>query len=61
MTKRAKRVMDKCRHFSALQTDLSKALDCLLDDLIIAKADAYGFKNDALCLIFNCLNNKNKE
>ena len=49
MTKRAKRLMDKCRHFSALQTDLSKALDCLLDDLIIAKADAYGFKNDALC------------
>ena len=45
-------------HFSALLTDLSKAFDCLPHDLLIAKPDAYGFKNDALYLIFNCLNNR---
>ena len=44
-------IMDKSIYFSALLTDLSKAYDCLLDGLIIAKLDAYGFKNDAFCLL----------
>ena len=52
------KTMDKDRHFSALLTDISKAFDCLPHDLLIAKLDAYGFKNDALYLIFNYLNNK---
>ena len=52
MIEKAKRVMDKGRNFSALLTDLSKAFDCLLHDLLKAKLDAYGFKNDALYLIF---------
>ena len=43
-------IMDKSGHFSALLTDLSKTCDCLSHDLIIAKLDAYGFKNDAFCL-----------
>ena len=50
--------MDKGRHFLALLTDLSKAFDFLLHDLIIAKLDCYGFKNDTLCLILNYLNNR---
>ena len=57
MMEKAKRIMDKGRHFSALLTDLSKAFDCLTHDLLIAKLDAYGFKNDALYLIFKYLNN----
>ena len=40
-----------------LLTDLLKAFGCLLHDLIIAKLDCQGFKNDALCLIFNYLSN----
>ena len=58
MIERTKDVMDKCGHFTALLTDLSKAFDCLALDLIIVKLDAYGFKNDALCLIFSYLNNR---
>ena len=50
--------MDKGGYFSALLTDLSKAFDWLLHYLLIAKLDAYGFKNDALYLIFNYLNNR---
>ena len=53
------RVIDKGKHFSALLTDLEKTvLDCLTHDLIIAKLDAYDFKNEAFCLIFNYLKNK---
>ena len=58
MTEKSKGVMDKGRHFTALLTNLSKAFYCLPDDLIIAKLDTYGFKNDALCLIFNHFNNR---
>ena len=58
MIEKAKRIMDKGGHFSALLTDVSKAFDYLPHDLLIAKLDAYGFKNDALYLIFHYLNNE---
>ena len=34
--------VDKRKEFGALLTDLSKAFDCLLHELIIAKLNAYG-------------------
>ena len=42
----------KCR---ALLTDLSKALDCLLRDLLITKLHAHGFEIDSLRLIYGYL------
>ena len=41
--------------FGALLTDLSKAFNCLLHDLIIAKLNSYGFHLTALNLIHNYL------
>ena len=58
MIEKAKRIIDKVDIFSALLTDLSKTFDCLSHDLLIAKLDAYCFKNDALYLIFTYLNNR---
>ena len=58
--KKAEKIMDKGRHISALLTDLSKAFGkSLPHDLLIAKLDAFGFRNDALYLNYlNYLNNK---
>ena len=58
MIEKAKIVMHKGEDFSALLTDLSKAFKSLSHNLLIAKLDAYGFKNNALCLIFSFLNNR---
>ena len=43
--------------FGALLTDLSKAFDCLLHDIIIAKLNAYGFDMKALNFIYDYLSN----
>ena len=42
---------DKGDSFAAILTDLSKAFDCLLHDLPIAKLHAYGFDMASLKLI----------
>ena len=41
----------KEKFFGALLTDLSKAFDCFLHDLSLAKLHAYGFSLSALKLI----------
>ena len=43
---------DKGGSFATILTDLSKAFDCLLQDLLIAKLYAYGFDMASLKLIF---------
>ena len=43
-----------------LLTDLSKAFDCLIHELLIAKLHAYGFDHNALLLIQNYLSNRNQ-
>ena len=47
--------LDQGSHDGALLTDLSKAFDCIMSDLLIAKLQAYGFDNDSLNFICNYL------
>ena len=60
MVEKSKGLLDKGGHFIALLTDLSNAFDCLPHNLLIAKLDAYGFKNYAIYLIFVYLSNKKR-
>ena len=36
-------------------TDLTKAFDCILNDLLIAKLDAYSFNKNLVRYIYSCL------
>ena len=58
MLERIKIALDNKNKFGALLTDLTKALDCLNHELIIAKLDAYGFDHMALNLILSYLSAK---
>ena len=44
--------------YAALLTDLSKAFDCLLHDLIVAKLHAYGFDKASLRLVHSYLTDR---
>ena len=44
----------------AVMTDLSKAFDCILRNLLIAKLEAYGLGEKALSYIFSYLTNRNQ-
>ena len=50
-----KESLDQGGHYGALLTDLSKAFDCIMHDLLITKLQAYGFDNDSLNFICNYL------
>ena len=50
--------IDNGKFSGMLVTDLSKAFDCLVHDLLIVKLDAYGFDYNALRLIYNYLSDR---
>ena len=56
------RLMDTCKNsldkkgvVGAVLMDLSKAFDCIDHELLTAKLSAYGFRNDALLMIYSYL------
>ena len=58
MTERWKKSVDAGNAFGAMLTDLSKAFDCVVHDLLIAKLHAYGFDKSSLKLIHSYLTNR---
>ena len=55
MIEKWRKSLDKRKKCGVLLTDLSKAFDCLLHDLFIAKLHAYGFDYLSLKLIHSYL------
>ena len=53
IVEKMKNAVDKGKILGALLTDLSKACDCLDDELLIAKLNACRFSLSALKLIYN--------
>ena len=53
-----KEVLDKEGLGGALLKDLSKAFDCIKNDLLIVKLAAYGFDSDSLSFVFSYRNER---
>ena len=51
MIEKWKNALDNKKHAAAILTDLSKAFDCINQELLIAKLEAYGFDKNALIFI----------
>ena len=58
MLEKWRTALDNNGTFGALLTDLSKAFDCLIHDLLIAKLHAYGIDNNSLRFIHDYLTNR---
>ena len=58
MIEKWKTSVDKIKTFAALLINLSKASDCLPQDLIIGKLNAYGFSLSTTGLMLSYLSNK---
>ena len=58
MLEKWKKAVDKGKTCGAFMNDLSKALDCLDYELLIAKLNAYGFMLPALKLIHSYLSTR---
>ena len=58
MTEKWRKCLDKEEISGAILTDLSKAFDCILHDLLIAKLAAYGFDYQSLRIMESFLSNR---
>ena len=58
MIEKWRKYLDSNKKAGVLLTDLSKAFDCLVHDLLIAKLHAYGFDYVSLKLIYSYLSNR---
>ena len=58
MIEKIRKILDKGGYAGVLLTDLSKAFDCIVHDLLIAKLNAYGFGYEALTFINNYLSDR---
>ena len=58
MNEKWRKYLDKDGVSGALLTDLSKAFDSLLHDILIVKLAAYGFNYESLTLIQSYLSNR---
>ena len=50
-----KKSLDQNKFVGAVLMDLSKAIDCILHDLLIAKMHAYGFSSECLTFFYSYL------
>ena len=57
MLEKRKSAVDNKKTFGALLTHLSKAFDCLSNEILLEKLHAYGFSIPALSLVYNYLKN----
>ena len=58
MTEKWRKCLDKVGISGDILTDLSKASDCVLHDLLIAKLDAFGFDYQSLKIMESFLSNR---
>ena len=58
MFEKWKQVLDNGGSYGALFVDLSKAFDCIVHDLLLAKLSAYGFDYNSLKLINSSLSGR---
>ena len=56
--RKRRKCLDNKGSTGVVLTDLSKAFDCLIHDLLIAKLNAYGFDYNSLKLIHSYLSNR---
>ena len=50
--------LDQSKVVGGIRMDLSKAFDCLPDDLLVAKLKAYGVEKMSLLLLMSCLKDR---
>ena len=58
MLEKRRKCVDNKGSTGVILTDLSKAFDCLIHDLLIVKLNAYGFDYNSLKLVYSYLSNR---